>query len=434
MKLKTVVASMVVLGGLSSPVFAAPYDINASCGSACNAANYQQDTSLVPSLDFYFNKNQPGGIYQSGWSDRIFLSGRLNIDAYLASKPPIFTNFAGQQVTGRASDLVLNNGNLFFDAKVNNWVTANLSIVYSSLVGVSGASGPYEIPNSLFVRRPVPSNNLDTAYVTIANPASSPVYFRIGKEYVPFGQYDPYGFLNDNPTQLFTETNAAVAQLGVVVPNGFYGSVYVFTGNPRFADQGDTRRIQNGGLDVGYGFSSCDIKTRFDIGYLANIADSNLLSSYYTNYLVGTGVGTTTTPGLPNKKVPAYDIDADITAGAFDFNGHFITTTRSVSDPFHPLGNGRYAHLGKPRVWGLEAGFTFPVSDHQSRVAIGYQGTTHLVNLLEKSRLYVDYIVNMAEWFDLGFAISRDKDYTAAEGGTGNTSTVGRVRFGVKFA
>jgi hypothetical protein len=431
MKLKTVVASMVVLGGLSTSAFATPFDINSACPT-CNPANVA-DTSALTTANYILTQNQPGGFYQCGWFDRIFLSGRINTDAYLSNRAPIFTGFFGQQVTSRSSDLILNNANLFVDAVVNDWVKANVGLVYSSLVGVPGAVGAYQIPNSLFVRRPIPAGNLDTAYITVANPSCTSVYLRVGKEYIPFGLYDPYGFLNDNPTQLFAETNATVAQLGVIA-SGFYASVYAFNGNPRVIDQGDTRRIQNGGGNIGYGFANCDVKAKLDAGYLANVADTNLLSSYYTNFLVATPSGTSFVPGLPNKKVPAWNISAAINVEQFDLSAAYITTTRSVADPFSSFGDGTFADLGKARVWGVEAGFTFPVADHQSRVAIGYQKTNHLVNLLQKYRYYADYIVNLAEWFDLGVAVTRDHDYNTDQGGTGDKSTTGRLRFSVKFA
>ena len=93
-------------------------------------------------------------------------------------------------------------------------------------------------------------------------------------------------------------------------------------------------------------------------------------------------------------------------------------------------------------MWGLEAGLTFPVMAHQSRVALGYQRTTQLPTILPEKRYYADYMVNFAKWFDLGIAIFQDRDYSApAPGnriqppnGTGNKSTVGQLRASIKFA
>ena len=462
MKLKTIVASLVALG-LSAPVLAAPpYMMDTS---------YQLDVmrDQMNKVDMILDQNQPGGFDQPcGWTCRINLSGWINTDAYLANRPPVFLTFnpafnPGIPVaspdnlvmipsTGRASDLLLNNANLFVDARVNNWVTAMMSLVYSSLTGVAGSTGPYNIANSLFVYHPINRTNLDTAYATIGNFQASPIYLRVGKAYVPFGQYDPYAFVqSENPTQLFTEINQTVAQLGFILPGGFYGSAYTFAGNPKFSDGGSSRRIQNGGVDLGYGWKWWNSKINLDAGWIANIADSNFLSSYYLNSLVeGASV-----PGLPNQKVPAWDVNADLTFGPFDVNGHYVSTTRSLANPVFlngftptiPPVAVTPGFLGKPNVWGLEAGLTFPVKAHQSRVALGWQQTTHLATFLPKKRIYIDYLVNMAKWFDMGIAVVQDRDYSVGEGAitdtagalvhagaTNGKSTFGQLRASIKFA
>ena len=476
MKLKAIVASLVTLG-LSGPVLAMqPYMMDTS---------YQMDVMRyqVNKLDSILDRNQPGGFDQPcGWTCRINVSGWINADAYLANKPPVFwepnpaytplapvidplvpdPNFLTIPTSGRASDLLLNNANLFVDARVNNWVTANMSVVYSSLSSLPGSTGPYNIANSLFVYHPLNRTAIDTAYATIGNFQASPIYFRVGKQYIPFGAYDPYGFVTqENPTQLFTEITSTAAQLGFIAPGGFYGSLYTFAGNPKISDGGSTRRIQNGGVDLGWGWRMFNSKWNLNAGYIANIADSNFLSSYYLNQIVEG----TTVPGIPNEKVPAWNVNADVTFGPFDANGHYIATTRSLANPIFLSGNSAPgfpvlvnppAQLGKPNVWGLEAGLTFPVMAHQSRVAIGYQKTTHLATFLPQRRIYADYMVNLAKWFDVGIAIFQDRDYNIGEGAiindaqsaggnppigsvihpgaTGNKSTVGQLRASIKFA
>jgi hypothetical protein len=461
MKLKTIVASLIGLG-LSGSVLAA---------QAMMDTSYQLDVmrDQVNKIDMVLNQNQPGGFDQPcGWTCRINISGWINTDAYLASQPlrfwginPDFNpllpvrassippNVLIRATANRASDLFLNNANLFVDARVNNWVTAAMSMVYTSMIAIPGATGTYAIPNSLFVYQPLSTTTIDTAYATISNFKVSPLYFRVGKEYVPFGQYEPYGFVvAENPTQLMTQINAPVAQLGFVMPNGLYGSLYTFAGNSKLSDSGTVHRIQNGGVDLGYQFNRSNGKFNIDAGYIANIADSNFLSSYYFNSIIeGTMV-----PGLPDQKVPAWDVNAEITIGPFDANGHYVGLTRSLTNPVFAsgyTGSGFLAPVSRPvdlgsnsTVWGLEAGLTFPVMAHQSRVALGYQRTTQLPTVLPEKRYYADYMVNFAKWFDLGIAIFQDRDYSApAPGnriqppnGTGNKSTVGQLRASIKFA
>ena len=464
MKLHAIVVSMLTLG-FSVPVLAVnvyedAYNIDAS---------YQMEVmrDQANKEDILLDQNQPGGFDQPcGWTCRLNVSGWINVDAYLANKPPVFLMLNPLVAPvpapavaplilptggGRASDLLLNNANLFFDARVNNWVTANASLVYSSLTAVPVSQGFYGIADSLFVYHSIPSGSvatrsIDTAYATIGNFQASAIYFRVGKEYVPFGQYDPYAFVqSENPTQLITEINAATAQLGFIANNGFYGSAYTFAGNPRLVDGGSTRRIQNGGVDLGYNFQSFNNKFNVDAGYIANIADSNFLSSYYMNSLIESfGLFPA---GLPNQKTPAWNVNADVQFGPFDANGHYIAATRNL---FNPIGLSEFddtpLSLGKSKVWGLEAGFTFPINSHQSRMAIGYQQTSNLAIFLPKRRIYADCMVNLAKWFDMGIAVFQDRDYSQGEGTmtmenatlstgtTGAKSTVGQLRASIKFA
>ncbi|MES2142608.1 MAG: LbtU family siderophore porin [Pseudomonadota bacterium] len=472
MRLKALIVSLVALG-ISAPLLAAGlYDVEISS---------QQDVmrDQMNNIDMFLDQNQPGGFDQPcGWTCRINVSGWINADAYIANRPPVFLNLSplatvpalvanGNRLlptAGRASDLLLNNTNLFIDARVNNWVTANTSLVYSSVTAIPGSQGFYGIANSLLIYHPVPSGNgvtrnIDTAYATIGNFQASPIYFRVGKEYLPFGQYEPYAFIqSENPTQLITEINATTAQLGFIARNGFYGSVYTFAGKPQLNDGGSTRRIQNGGADLGYVFATGDGRINIDAGYIANIADSNFLSSYYTNSLIeGTSV-----PGLPNKKTSAYDVNADVQYGPFDANAHFVAATSDLMSPLmlgfpNPAPLLPFpASLGKPNAWGVEAGYTFPMMSHESRLAIGYQQTNHLATLLPKKRIYADYMVNLSKWLDMGIALFQDRDYSFQEGiialtnlpdgtpvippvfivggATGNKSTVGQLRASIKFA
>ena len=455
MKLKSVVISLIALG-VSSPLLAAGlYDVG--------AAAYQQAVmrDQANKMDLILDQNQPGGFDQPcGWACRINVSGWINTDAYLANRPPVFLKLnAADEVPpllipsgARASDLLINNANLFVDTRVNNWVKANTSLIYSSLTAIQGSQGVYAIPNSSFLYHPVQGNSIvirsiDTAYATIGNSQVSPIYFRVGKEYVPFGQYDPYAFVqSENPTQLLTEINAPTAQLGFITPSGFYGSIYSFAGGAKLSDGGIIRRIQNGGADLGYQFEGVNSKYNIDLGYIANIADSNFLASHYANALLEV----IDVAGLPNQKTPAYNINVNVNFGPFDANGHYVTTTRSLENylaiDFLPVFDEPAAFLQKPKAWGLEAGFSFSVAEHQSRLAIGYQATRHLAGFLPKQRLYADWMVNLATWFDLGVAVFQDKDYSLTEGdilfaedvlnaiGTGNKSTVGQLRASIKFA
>ncbi|KAF5271669.1 hypothetical protein FQR65_LT05290 [Abscondita terminalis] len=465
MRLKVVIFSLLILG-MSGPALATGIYVRDSA--------YEQEVlrAQVNEMEWLLSRNQPGGFDQPcGWKCRINVSGWINSDAYITNTPPVFLvnnpffnypflklipqSFPARMATNsRASDLLLNNANLFIDTRVNNWINANVSFVYTSLSPVTGAQGIYEIPNSFLIYRPISRTNLDTAYATLQHFNVSPVYLRVGKEYVPFGNYDPYSFVtSENPTQLLSEINATTIQLGFTMPSGLYGSIYTFPGQPRLLDGGSTRRIQNGGVNLGYTYTDCISSFNIDGGYIASITDTNFLSSYYTNTNVE--FATNNIPGLPDQKAPAYNVSAEFQWGPLDFNGHYLATIRDFRKPLFlafptPFSSDMLSALTfkKPKVWGFELGLTFPAIANQTRLAIGYQATKHLAGILPRQRIYVDYLMNISQWFDVGVAIFQNKDYGFAEdqillssgsglaamGGTGNKSTVGQIRASIKFA
>lgn len=439
---------------------------------------YEQEVmrEQVNKMNGLLGRNQPGGFDQPcGWKCRINLSGWINSDAYITNTPPVFsvvtpfddifsvTEIPFINTNNRASDLILNNANLFVDTRVNNWMKANISFVYTSLSGIPHSQGVYQLANSFLIYQPVNSTKLDTAYATLQHFNVSPVYLRIGKEYVPFGNYDPYSFVtSENPTQLLSTINATTAQLGFTMPSGLYGSIYTFAGQPRLSEGGLTRRIQNGGVNLGYTYSDCISHFNIDAGYVASITDTNFLSSYYTNNNIeyaGTVPGfsspdQTNFPGLPDQKAPAYNVNATFQWGPLDLNGQYIALIRNFRKPFYlalpvdisPTMLPEFT-FQKPKLWGFEIGLTFPAIANQTRLAVGYQATKHLAGILPSRRIYVDYLMNISQWFDVGVAIVQNKDYNVGEGqifgdndltlfpgGTGNKSTLGQIRASIKFA
>lgn len=473
MRFKLIIFSLLAIGVSCPSLAASIYMID---------RDYQQEImqAQVNKMNGLLDRNQPGGFDQPcGWKCRINLSGWINTDAYITNTPPVFvaedpfsniftlTETPFHFTNSRTSDLILNNANLFIDTRVNNWMKANMSLVYTSLISFPGAQGVYQAPHSLLFYRPINISRLDTAYATLQHFNVSPVYLRIGKEYLPFGSYDPYSFVtSENPTQLMSEINAPTIQLGFTMPSGLYGSLYTFAGQPRLADGGSTRRIQNGGVNLGYTYTDCISKFNIDTGYIGSITDTNFLASYYTNSILElaftipgfTNTNQTNVPGLPNQKAPAYNINAEFQWGPFDINGHYIATIRDFRKPFFlafpieptPVQLPALT-FKKPKLWGFELGLTFPAIANQTRLAIGYQKTKHLAGLLPSRRIYVDYLMNISQWFDVGVAIFQDKDYSLgtdqlvtitgsgntnviAPGASGNKSTVGQIRASIKFA
>lgn len=419
MKLKPIIASMMLLG-LSAPVFA-------------DDTQSQLDSmkAQIAKMESVIGQNQNANISQSqDWFNRISISGLINADAYVANKAPVFNR------DGSTQNLALQNANIFAHAVVNDWVTADIDFVYQD-------------SNANFVPRPNNSTALDEAYVTIGNFARTPIYFRAGKLYEAFGMYERYALIT-NPTQLLSETSATTAQVGFVLPQGFYGSIAAFRGLPKASDgeaikydtvggvtangvEDNRNRVQNGVANLGYMYSSDNFGAKVDVGYIYNMADVNYIAAI-----------------LPSqtKAFGGISASADIRYGAFDAGLRWVGATKRSDDilgSVEVVGPNLLSAKGaKPQAGGIDVGYTFPVLAHSSRLGAGYQFTKEAalvggssignINGLPKNRWYADYMVNISKWTDVGVAVYRDKDYAVSDLGTGEKATVGILRLSVKIA
>jgi hypothetical protein len=409
MKLKPIVASLMLLG-LAAPAFA---------DDSATQAQLDQMKAQINKMQAVINQNGSGAFQlqqPADWMSRITISGLANLDAGYGTRAPIFRS-ASASGGGNVSNIDLNNANVLVDAAINDWTTAHMNLMASSNVHQDLAP--------VFAATSTDSNRvlLDEAYVTLGNFAQSPLYFRGGKEYVPFGVYDLYPMVV-NPTQALTQNNATAAQVGFVSPMGLYGAVYGFRGLTQANDAVNNRAaVKSYGADLGWTACTSAWGVKLDAGYINNMADVDY---------VGTSTGLL---GSYVSKVPAYSLHAGFNVQQFDIKGDYVSAASSF-DTADLTYNGSGA---KPKAYGAEAGYSFPVmNNHTSRVALGYQHTRDAVNVgtygLPLTRWYGMYTVNVSKWTDVGFELYRDRGYSVSNGGTGNNATVGQLRLGVKFA
>lgn len=422
MKLKPIIASMMLLG-LAAPAFADDY-------SAAATAPTQSQLDIMKAqlskMDALVNQNNMSGWQQDGWSNRITISGMMNVDAWAANNVPVFRNRAIGSLIGnssqRPSNIDVDNANLIVDALANDWTTVHFDLLYAANTSTAFTYGD----NSNTAEHPT----FDEGYVTIANFTESPFFFRAGREYVPFGVYDRYPIVTD-PTQLLSQTQATAAQAGFVVPMGFYGSVYGFRGLFESGNFPTRPQVQNWGADLGWAYADSLYSAKLDAGYINNMDDVQYIAN-------GPGFGT----GYFNR-VSGLALSADGSAWNFDAALRYVTALQdfsaaNINDSTIAGGGG-----AKPAAWGAELGYSFPVLAHQNRVAFGYQGTHNTPSLavlpvgsfgLPESRFYGNYVVNVSKWTDIGLEVYHDRDYSTGNSGTGDSATVGVLQLGVKFA
>ena len=227
---------------------------------------------------------------------RITISGLINADLRYQTKPK-FKN-------KKSAKLALAQTKLNIDVLANDWISGH--------VGVFFAGRPeYYYPNA------VTSTNvdLDEVYATIANLKKSPFYFRVGRQYLPFGEYHRYPVLK-SLTQSLSETRATALQLGFVHQSGMYAAIYIFNGSAKRMHK--KRSMNNHGLVFGFARRNKPVNFDISIDYLNNMADvgairENLMVSRYT------------------RRIGAFGVNGSINSGPFDFEVHYVSALRTFS-------------------------------------------------------------------------------------------------------
>lgn len=423
MKLKSVVASMLALGVASTAALAASSD-------TVNRAEFDAMKDQVAKMEAVLNQHQAGSnasVPTNDWFNRISVSGQFDLDAYMSAK----NNYRFQNNGGNTNAIELANANLFVDAQINDWVKAHVGLHFDSNVERDGLENVQEA-----VYGNLNASWLDEAYVTIANFAQSPAYLRAGREYVPFGSYDAHA-LTPSLTQMLTQTHATALQAGVVMANGFNASAYTFNGTDLDKNQAKNRRINNFGLNVGYANSYNDVSYKASLGYIYNMADVSYIAAGRQYNSVDHIVG-------------GISVDGSVKSGPFDANVHYVTALKSFAlTDVNYLTNDGIAGA-KPSAWGVDAGYSFAVAGHDSRLGLGYQRSSQTNNLgpesgevtflnygMPKQRYVAQYDINVWKNTDLGLQVYHDRSDSNVLSnllGGATKNTTGLVSLTVKLA
>lgn len=425
MKLKSVVASMLALG-LASGVALAATKTTTVKTTTVSLAEFNAVKDQVAQMQAVLNQNHTGGALKNDpslaqdWFNRVTVSGQVDVDGFWNSN-----QYLRKEGSHSANGVEVPNANLFIDAQVNDWVKAHISARAGSSVNREALGNFY---SAIYEK----GLGFDEAYVTVANFAQSPFYFRAGQQYVPFGDYNPQA-ITPSLTQMLSEANQAAAQAGFVMANGFNGAVYAFNGKNEAGD--DKHRTADFGVNLGYAGAYNDVNYKLGVGYINNMADLD----YVYNGLKQV-----------TDKVDALSLNGSVKVAAFDVNAHYVTALTGINGKdlkANYLGQVlKNATNIKPSAWDINAGYNFDTAGHDSRIGIGYERSkdatlvgkdTNFATVglgMPEQRYVAQYDVNLWKNTDLGFQVYHDRDYDKSEGGSDNTATTGVVRLSVKFA
>lgn len=299
----------------------------------------------------------------------------------------------------------------------SSWTSGILSFAYDNNIGASTGS----LNNN--ARTQNARVFVNKAFIVLGNFSESPWYGTIGQMYVPFGTYGS-NMVSSPLTKLLARTKARALLVGFQQQStqAFYGSGYIFRGDTYV---GAARRLDNGGINLGYRYVHGNYSGDFGGGVIANIADSDGMQNngYGSPYFGGFGA----TSGFGNEQI-AHRVPAMNVHGTFSIGDHVTLLGEYVGaiNSFSMNDLTLNAHGAKPRAARAEAAYTFSAFDRPSTVAAGYGRTKDALALGLPLQRY-SLVFNTSIWKDTLQSLELRHDMNYAQGnyasGTGSAVT-----------
>ncbi len=317
----------------------------------------------------------------SGWFSSVEISGVAEVEA--AYNDP--------DEGDSTSDIVLATAELGVAAQVNDWVSAETTLLFE------------EDDTDLEV---------DVAVITFTPPEGS-WFIQSGLMYKPFGTFQT-NLISDPLTLEIAETRESSILAGIK-SNGFAGGVYAFNGD--LSKDGDSD-IDNFGVFAGYAHESENGSAfAVNIGYINDIGDSDTLQDVIQENIDDASVEY-------SDYVSGISIDAMYSYGPFNVVAEYITATDDFEAEELPFSTGG----AEPEAFNIEVGYSFNVSGLPMTAALAFQGTDEAVALeLPEERIIGGLSAEIFDATSLSFEWAHDEDYSSSDGGTdefsGNTFT-----------
>lgn len=340
------------------------------------------------------------------WTKYLTVSGIMYTDAKAGD-----LDYATQgENTERLS---VSNAHLTLQATPNTWSQLTLVTNYSGASGTYGAN-----PNdSDFTNTSMEDNTVyvDQAYATFGDDGRYPVFAQVGRQYLPFGQYSV------NPVvksfgQVLTEMNTTDAQVGFVVPEGLYGSAYVFQ-NSVNSEGNSSSNPYNGGAVLGLKKSNEEMQLDTGVGYLNNMSGVDSVANYLNQNNLGYG-----------SSVAALAPYASFQTGPFGLKVDYVTALSYFDKTSLPYEAGN-DNGAKPSAIDAQASYAFNVREMDQVLFVGYQISNQASALnLPKKRYDAGYTLYPVKNVLVGLEVTRDTNY-----GGSSTVDVGDTADGEKY-
>ena len=295
------------------------------------------------------------------------------------------------------SDISLATVEIGLDADLAPWARANVLLLWEE------GEGPVEV---------------DEGYLTIGNPDQCPFSLLGGKMVVPFGIYDSY-MLQDSLTLQMGETGDTAIVLGFRHDSGLNSSVYGFNGD--WLETGEDETINSFGAGIGYSRGTDSLSYSLRADWLNNLAESDVVSDTLTGVLPANEL---------TELVAGMAISFSMNVGPVGILADYVTALDSFAATELAFG-GQGA---EPATWGVEIGFDTEMSGLDTTFAVGLQGSDEALDLgLPESRMLASASTALREGINLTLEYLLDDDYSIADGGTDEDSSMATLQLAMEF-
>ena len=258
------------------------------------------------------------------------------------------------------SDLNLTDAELNVAALVYPWMLGYVTFQYDDSALPSAVDGSGRRQNNDNIE-------LGQAFMTVGNLNRTPLYFSLGQLYVPFGQYTTYMY-SSPLTKLIGRSRLRTAVLGYnnTSNQGFYGSIYAFSGDARISKN---RNIDEGGGNLGYRYQHGAFKGRGSVGLISSIADSEGIQENGiddNNQFQGFGANSSTE--RLQHIVPGFDAQGNASYHALTVLGEY---TGALSH-FAPQDMSFNGHGASPKAFHVETAYNYALFNRPGSYAVGY--------------------------------------------------------------
>ena len=315
-------------------------------------------------------------------NEHVKISGLIEVEA----------GFSNDFDDNNTSDLTLATAALDFDVNLHRYVSAHLLFLWEE-----DDTEPVD---------------LDEGYIMLGNTEFFPVYFQVGKLYVPFGSFES-NMISDPLTLEMGESRESAGVFGVDL-NGFYSALYAFNGD--INELGSDDGIKCFGLNAGYAFENDNFS--FDIGasWINSIAAADNLAD--------------TLPDEIDEYVAGYTAHMTFNWNGLTLIGEYL----AAADDFETSELAWKSNGAQPKSWNIEAAYTFAIAGHETVFALAWQGTEEALALeLPEDRYMGTVSVGIIDGLSLSIEYAHDEDYGRSDGGSGNNADIITTQLSLEF-